>query len=317
MQLERGACMHPSIQPRQILRALRAVNPRLGRLGATTVVSVGLAGLLLGAAAGPSLGASRPTVYYLAPAGNDAAAGSLRRPWRTLYASLRKLRPGDTLYVRGGAYRFGGVNSTTLAGTATRPIVIAAYRGESPVFTGTTTPADFLYFSGNSAWITLRGLTVQGGGATSDSSGSSLLGFVGNANHIRIDHVRLFGSAGWSANQHLAYVAGGSVHDITFTGDTFDGRGCRCAGLLQFYHDPNAARVAVVGSTFRRADQAVLVWANVSGLRMVANTFSYVRIAVRYHHSAGTAVTGNRGSHVAIGIYADSSTNLAVSGNSW
>ena len=62
---------------------------------------------------------------------------------------------------------------------------------------------------------------------------------------------------------------------------------------------------------------SVLVWAGVSGLRIVSNTFSHVRIAVRHHNSLGTAVVNNRGSYVSIGVYADSRLNLTQSGNAW
>jgi hypothetical protein len=285
----------------------------------TRVLALGLAILLLSASASvvPALAASRPTVYYMATNGSDAAAGSKTRPWATLYAALRKLRPGDTLYIRGGAYRYSGIHYTSLAGTAGHRILIAAYPGESPVFTGTSAPADFLYFDGNSAYITLRGFRVVGGGRVTGTQGSSVLGFTDNANHIRIEHMHLYGSPTWTLDQHLAYVASRSVNDLTFTGNIFDGRGCKCSGLLQFYHDPNAARITVTGNTFTRADQGVMIWANVSGLRISSNTFSYVRIAVRHYRSGGTTITGNRGSHVTIGVYADSKAHLTMSGNRW
>jgi nitrous oxidase accessory protein NosD len=299
--------------PRPSSPAVPAGTRPWRRLAAVALAAVALAAAL----GGPTLAATRPTVHYLSPSGKDSNPGSISRPWHSLYASIAKLRPGDTLYVRGGAYSFGGIHYTELAGTAAHPIVIRAYPGETPVFTGTTTPADFLYFDGNSAYVTLRGLTVRGGGAVSSTKGSSLLGFEGNANHIRILGMRLYGSPGWSVGQHLVYVASSTVHDITISGNTFDGRGCACGGLLQFYHDPNATRFIVSSNRFVHADQAVLIWANVSGLQIKSNTFSSVRIAVRHHNSAGTTITGNTGSHVTIGVYADSRANLVLSGNHW
>lgn len=257
------------------------------------------------------------TTHYISPRGSDSNSGTASHPWRTIYASLRRLHPGDTLYIRGGTYYFSGVHSTGLAGTATRPILISNYPGETPTFVGTSAPADFLYFSGNAAWITLRGLTISGGGAVRDSSGSSLLGFTGNANHIRVIGVRLIGRSNWAGNQHLVYVAANSVNDITITKSILDGRGCQCQGLLQFFHDPSAARVTVSYNTFRNGDQGILVWASVAGLRIVSNTFSHVRIAVRHHHSLGTSVVSNRGSYVSIGVYADSRLHLTQSANRW
>ncbi len=257
-------------------------------------------------------------MHYLAPTGSDTNAGTIGAPWRSLYASLPKLRPGDTLYVRGGNYSFGGVNYTTVAGTSSAPILITNYPGETPVFSGTTTPADFLYFSGTSAWVTIQGLTVQGGGVTTDSNGSSLLGFIDSANHITVHGMHLIGSSGWGSEQHLAYVAASAVNNITFTGNTFDGGGCLCAGLLQFYHDPNAISVTVTGNTFTNADQGLLIWASVSGLQISNNTFSNLRIAIRYHNSGGTSITSNKGAGgIQTGIYTDSTLNLTQSGNTW
>jgi hypothetical protein len=81
---------------------------------------------------------------------------------------------------------------------------------------------------------------------------------VGNANHIRIEKNRLIGSPAWEHRQHLAYVASTSVNDIVFKWNTFDGKGCACAGLLNFYHDPNAAGVRVYGNNIRNGDQGIV-----------------------------------------------------------
>ena len=275
-----------------------------------------IAGVVLaGALAAPTVAAGR--TFYVATNGNDAASGSISHPWRSFHVSLKKLRAGDKLYIRGGSYSFKGVNYTSVAGTSTSPILISAYPGERPVFTGTSTPADFLYFSGNSAYITLRGLTIQGGGRTSDSNGSSLLGFVGNANHIRIERNRLIGSATWEPRQHLAYVAAPSVNDIVFKLNTFDGKGCACAGLLNFYHDPNGVAIRVYDNTIRNADQGIVIWANARSLRISGNTFSSLRIGVQHHYSSGTKIDNNSAARVSTPVYAGSRANLTVSGNSW
>jgi hypothetical protein len=293
------------------LRALRSHPSTVRRALAPLIAGLILASLT----AAPSFAAGR--TFYVATNGIDAASGSISHPWRSFHASLKKLRPGDKLYIRGGAYTFKGVNYTALAGTSTSPILISAYPGERPVFTGTSTPADFLYFSGNSAYITLRGLTIQGGGRTSDSNGSSLLGFVGNANHIVIDRNRLIGSAAWEARQHLAYVAAPSVNDIWFVRNVFDGRGCACGGLLTFYHDPNGIGIRVYDNTIRNADQGIVIWANVRSLRISGNTLSSLRIGVQHHYSSGTKIDDNSAARVSTPVYAGSKVNLVVSGNSW
>ncbi len=73
----------------------------------------------------------------------------------------------------------------------------------------------------------------------------------------------------------------------------------------------------MTGNTFANADQGVMIWSSVSGLKVSSNTFSNLRIAVRHHNSGGTTISSNSGSGVQIGVYADSTTNLVQSGNSW
>ena len=42
--------------------------------------------------------------YYVSPKGNDNAKGSKKKPFRTFKRACKSLKPGDTLYVRGGIY---------------------------------------------------------------------------------------------------------------------------------------------------------------------------------------------------------------------
>lgn len=72
--------------------------------------------------------ASGPAKYVDAARGDDAANGAKTAPWKTLAASLKKLKPGDTLYLRGGTY-FEAV-TVELEGTAQAPITIRAMPGE-------------------------------------------------------------------------------------------------------------------------------------------------------------------------------------------
>lgn len=298
------------------LRPTRANHPGTTRHHSVTALVAAAALLLLALGAPiPAFAASR--VHYMSTTGNDAWAGTGSRPWHTLYASLRKLHAGDTLYIRGGSYGFSGVHWTGVAGTSTRPILISNYPGETPIFVGSGAPADWLYFDGNAAWVTLRGLVVEGGGYVPSPKGSSLIGFTGNANHITLDHMRLYGSKTWSLDQHLIYVGATSVNDLTIKYSVLDGGGCVCSGLLTFYHDPNVARINVTHNTFRNADQAVMLWARASGVRITYNLFTHVRIAVRHHNSLGTTVAHNRGTLVSIGVYADTHSHLSVTANSW
>ncbi len=75
-------------------------------------------------------------VYYVSLSGNDANAGTRASPYRTLPKGVRALAPGDTLYVRGGTYLLRSRLSVECSGTASAPITIASYPGETAIVSG-------------------------------------------------------------------------------------------------------------------------------------------------------------------------------------
>jgi hypothetical protein len=72
--------------------------------------------------------ASGPGWFVDGARGDDAADGSEVRPWRTVARAARALRPGDTLYLRGGIYR--EAVTLAVAGAVGRPITVRSYPGE-------------------------------------------------------------------------------------------------------------------------------------------------------------------------------------------
>lgn len=78
--------------------------------------------------------AAGPAFFVDPVKGDDSAAGSQVQPWRTLGHGMKQLRPGDTLYLRGGVYHEHV--SATLLGTAEKPITLAGYPGELAVLDG-------------------------------------------------------------------------------------------------------------------------------------------------------------------------------------
>ena len=115
-----------------------------GTSGLMVIVLVAWQATLAGAASHPPQRplphaiAGQPTsgpAYYVDPArGDDVQEGSRDRPWQSLQHGVRRLAPGDTLYLREGVY-YESVYLTR-SGTAEAPIVIAAYPGELPVLDG-------------------------------------------------------------------------------------------------------------------------------------------------------------------------------------
>jgi len=76
----------------------------------------------------------RPGLFVDSSKGSDRQNGSLKLPWKTLKHAFKQLKPGDTLYLRGGVY----YESNVLAAIATpeKPITIRSYPGELAILDG-------------------------------------------------------------------------------------------------------------------------------------------------------------------------------------
>ena len=77
--------------------------------------------------------------YYVAPAGDDANAGTLARPFASLQRAQAAVRqkPG-AVYLRGGTYYLPATLVFTAqdSGTQDAPVIYEAYENEKPVISG-------------------------------------------------------------------------------------------------------------------------------------------------------------------------------------
>jgi hypothetical protein len=78
--------------------------------------------------------AKGPAHFVDGARGNDSAAGTEQAPWKTLRHSLRQLKPGETLYLRGGTYYEKSFLSQS--GREGKPITVSSYPGELAVIDG-------------------------------------------------------------------------------------------------------------------------------------------------------------------------------------
>lgn len=130
-------------------------------MGSRQKIFGGIGAVLLSFGAG---GQAWATDYYMSPSGNDSNDGkSVDRPWKTmdkLEDMQGSLRPGDTVYFKGGNYVTTDVNkyrfSLKASGTASAPITYKNYDSNKPilVFDVRTLPPEqifmgFVVFSGN------------------------------------------------------------------------------------------------------------------------------------------------------------------------
>jgi len=76
--------------------------------------------------------------FYVSTTGSDKNKGTYESPWATLSYAVDQLRPGDTLYLRGGIYSQKLL--MTSSGTDEKPITISSYPEETAVLDGTGLP---------------------------------------------------------------------------------------------------------------------------------------------------------------------------------
>ena len=135
------------------IKQVRAPWPRSHR--AATLLGVA-AGLVIGTA--PASAAPGPATYYVAPTGNDRAAGtSPARPWRTLArVEAASLRAGARVLLRrGGTWR--GRLRIAPSGAPGRPITVGAYgSGPGPRIAG----GRCVVVDGS--YVTVSGLALSG-----------------------------------------------------------------------------------------------------------------------------------------------------------
>ena len=95
--------------------------------------------------------------YSVATWGNDANAGSLAAPWRTLQKAASSVPAGGTVYVRNGTYP-GFTMSRS--GTSTAEITFTEYPGETATISGTGGPSKVVALNGVHD-VTISNLTIQ------------------------------------------------------------------------------------------------------------------------------------------------------------
>jgi len=75
-----------------------------------------------------------PERLYVAPDGDDTAAGTEGAPLASVVEAASRFSAGGTVIVRGGLY---GPQHMDATGTPDHPLVIRAAQGETPIFEGT------------------------------------------------------------------------------------------------------------------------------------------------------------------------------------
>ena len=124
-----------------------------------------------------SCGTASAATYYVAPSGDDAAAGTQAAPFKSFAHAQDVAAPGDTVYFRGGVYAYTAATSNCAtrraivsavvlnkSGEDGKPIRYWAYPGEAPVFDFSAMKDDCRVkgIEVVADWVHLKGLEVTG-----------------------------------------------------------------------------------------------------------------------------------------------------------
>lgn len=127
------------------------VTARAGGTATITAAAGGVTGSAEITVTAPPPAAGERAGFYVAPNGSPSGDGSRERPWdlRTALGHPSAVRPGDTIWVRGGTYR--GSFQSALRGSASAPIVLRAYPGERATIDGASGSGSTLRIDGEHA----------------------------------------------------------------------------------------------------------------------------------------------------------------------
>lgn len=224
-----------------------AAAPATGTPSASAAPRSSSAGAAPSAPAAPAGGATggvSAADVFVAPDGSDSGDGSLTHPYATLGRAVSVVRPGQTIALRGGAYRLTGPVSITTGGTAEDRITLSNYRDERPVIDASALPAAEWAITQQASYWTVQGLELFGSASHAyvcRGCGYSVfrrLSFHDNARSGLV--LRDAGTTGNSVldsdffdnHDDASHGAGGIGLGVTFgSGEGNTVRGCR------FYHN--------------------------------------------------------------------------------
>lgn len=171
--------------------------------------------------------------YYVATNGSNDNPGTLEQPFGSLVYAAAKLKPGDTLYARGGTYYLDEMLLLANSGTPDQRVVVESYPGETAILDGSNLSAnnDIIHIVGQ--YIDFKGFEVRN---------SPRFGIgVFRSKHIQILNNVVHGS-------YDGAIRAASVDDLTSTEDiVISGNTAYNNGLVKA-QNPNGNWPAIIAS---------------------------------------------------------------------
>ena len=252
--------------------------------------------------------------YYVSVNGDDRGKGSKSKPFRTFAKALKKLKPGDTLYVRKGTYKENIVIPAKCCGTKDKYITICSYANEKVVLNGKSGKSKTILTVNGASYLRIAGLEF--------------------ANLTAQDACGIFVAAG---TNHLI-LSGNTFHDIKVNKPTKQNH---CANGILLYGDGSQKaiqNILIYGNRLYNCQtgwaECISVTANCKNINVVQNTIDktgnigidfsgnygycadaskdFPRNCLAYKNKVTNCVSPNE---TAYGIYVDGGQHIEISGN--
>ena len=118
------------------------------------------------------------STWYVSPSGSDGNGGTQAKPFASVLKAQSSATAGDTVWIRGGTYKFTAANNScggsqtaivdviplSKSGSKGNPILYWAYPGETPLFdfSGVQDDCRIKGFTVSGNWIHMKGLEIVG-----------------------------------------------------------------------------------------------------------------------------------------------------------
>jgi hypothetical protein len=186
--------------------------------------------------------------YFVSTTGNDANAGTLSAPWRTIQHAANSVHPGDTVQVQGGIYN--EVVNIPTSGNATQGyITFTNYPGQSPIVDGTglsvgSTGQNGLFsLEGTHSYIIIQGFEIRNFQSSARGKVPVGIDFEGSGSYIEILNNHIHNIVQTLASCNAANALGvaiygtqapASINNITLSGNEIDHNTTGCSENVSF-----------------------------------------------------------------------------------
>jgi hypothetical protein len=236
--------------------------------------------------------------YYMAlrsAGGSDSNPGTLASPFATYKRAQAFLKPGDTLYARGGRYfNAGEWVDWTVSGTSVAPITFTSYPGEFAIFDGNKNASDpdarqgyFITFQEGHQYVNIVRIGIENWG---DEWGNGAISLDGG-HHFIIEQC-VFDENGLDDLDHHIYPGAGNASNVIIRRNYF---GSVPGAAIHFYHDQSGSNFDIysnvfntnVGQTGSASYPGIILADRATNIRIYHNTFYNSPISINGHGDVG------------------------------